>query len=96
MGFLNQLPNAVSSHEYAQLYQSEAKGKMYTYDYGNAESNKIAYGQPEPILYDVSKINNRNLSFWYGGADSTVSVANIERLIGELIGKVYCDHSWLS
>lgn len=84
---MNQIPSATSSHEYAQLGQAEKKGKMFTYDHGSGAKNKAAYGQQEPILYDVSKIKSRKMSFWYGNTDIQVAASNIERAIADLTGK---------
>ena len=76
-----------SSHEIAQILQAIVAGKTYTYNFELAAEDTAEYGQPAPILYNVSRINSNTLSFWYGDSDTQVSPTNIERNIADLTGE---------
>lgn len=83
-GFLSVLIESVGSHEYVSLAQAALSGKMLYYDYHDPGKNMLAYGQPNPPVYDLSRIISRTMSIWAGCTDNLVPIFTVEKIVREL------------
>ena len=81
--YLDNIPAGSSTRpfvHYAQLHLRDREFRKY--DYGSQEGNMAHYGQPEPPLYDLSKVKVPTALF-LGDKDDLATVAD-----GQHLGKV--------
>lgn len=82
--YLDNIPAGSSTRpfvHYAQLHMLEQEFRKY--DFGSKESNMVHYGQPEPPLYDLSKVKVPTALF-LGDKDDLATVADGEHLANAL------------
>ena len=65
---------------------------MHHFDYLNPIRNLIAYGQPDPPLYNVTEIPPQKMAIWFGNSDTMIPVSGIHKLAQDLRSSVEMHH----
>ncbi|XLS48561.1 hypothetical protein HN51_022919 [Arachis hypogaea] len=67
------------------LSQMIRQGTIATFDYMNIDKNTRCYGQPTPLVYDMTRIlKSLPIYLSYGGTDALSNVKDVQRLLQTL------------
>lgn len=88
--FLDHLFHLTSLSALRQYAQILVKNRFAMYDYGRKKNMKH-YGQPNPPIYNLTKIKSDRMIFARGGQDKLGTPESQRRLLSELGSKPYLD-----
>lgn len=87
IGFVKTLISVLdesSTHEYAQLVQSDSKNKVQFFDFRDPQRNAFAYGDFNVPSYDLGAIKAGSISIWQDNSDRLVNQFDTFTLLKDL------------
>lgn len=85
--YVGVLPETITFRTAAQFAASLKDGVMKHFDHGSSRKNQLAYGQPTPPVYDVTRITSRGLAIVGANNDTLVPADNLARLVKLMKGE---------